>query len=183
MWISYYSSFLFSGLYFLSMIVMGCISLMATVIILRVYHYPPSQPVPPLLRYISNIGQANSMGADGNTLSRSSSHSDNLHGVVATSRAFALFTAGMDSESAYGSSTSRDSSRDYDIDKDEKYEKKVAAEWHRIAFFLDRVTFVVLLLCLIAVFLFIFVEYLLYNLCVKVNGSVHPDCIASVWFS
>ncbi|XP_072013583.1 neuronal acetylcholine receptor subunit alpha-3-like [Amphiura filiformis] len=129
--------------YFLAMIVMGCISVMTTVVILRVYHYPATKPIPTWLYHF--IGQ------------RSKRNKGKIQDILTSTKGASLWAVANQPEEEKLSSRN-ENTRDDNVVGDDQ----TVAEWRRVAFLLDKLVFVVLSLSLVVVFLYVLVEYLLY---------------------
>ena len=126
-------SFLISGVYFIAMIILGCFSVMATVIILRVYHHPETKPIPKWARCL--IGQR----SNGNK---------HKPGTILTGSDTRTVSENDDFSSTIA---------------DEYEQEQSTDDWKQLALLFDRVTFVALILGNVAVFLFVIGEYVFGN--------------------
>ncbi|XP_072013594.1 neuronal acetylcholine receptor subunit alpha-10-like [Amphiura filiformis] len=129
--------------YFLSMIIMGCISVMTTVVILRVYHYPATQAIPTWLQYV--------------ICPKSKRNKSKIQDILTASKRVSLWAVAPQPEGEKVSSR-KENHRDGHVMSD----YQTVSEWRRVAFLLDKLVFVVLSLSLVVVFLYVLVEYLLY---------------------
>ncbi|XP_072023912.1 neuronal acetylcholine receptor subunit alpha-3-like [Amphiura filiformis] len=138
------------GVYFLSMIVMGCISVMTTVVILRVYHYPATKPIPTWINYIiCQRSKGNKSKADSSV--NTSTICDQLSTNVVS------LMAPVTQPDIHDSTGKKITPGDEVVSA-----QIMDSEWRRVAFLLDKLVFVLLTLAMVVVFLYVVVEYLLY---------------------
>ena len=130
------------------MIILGCISVMATVIILHVYHYPETKPIPKWARYLiekRSKGKKNKTGA----------RVTPSNGIRSISLGLWTISAPLYRENDV---LSRKNTVEDKVDNEQSTD-----DWRQLALFFDRVTFIALILGNVGVFLFIIGEYVFGN--------------------